>query len=162
MELAIKLADLNVRNKTGGPFGAVIFEKISGRVISCGVNAVVSNQQCLAHAETMAILAAQSKLGDYNLRSHRFKDTPFELATSTEPCAMCLGAITWSGISSVISGATDEDARALGFDEGPKPTDWFKELESRRISVLTGVLKGKADEVMKRYIQDGGVLYNGD
>ena len=34
----------------------------------------------------------------------------FELVTTTEPCAMCLGAIPWSGLSSVVCGARDQDA----------------------------------------------------
>ena len=42
----------------------------------------------------------------------------FELFTSCEPCAMCLGASLWSGVKRMVCGATKDDAQAIGFDEG--------------------------------------------
>ena len=55
--------------------------------------------------------------------------------TSTEPCAMCLGAIPWPGVGHIATAAHDMDARAIGFEEGSKPDDWVKELELRGIKV---------------------------
>jgi hypothetical protein len=43
----------------------------------------------------------------------------YELATSCDPCAMCLGATLWSGVRHVRCGATRDDAMLLRFDEGP-------------------------------------------
>ena len=48
MKLAIMLSQLNVEHKTGGPFGAAIFEQKSGRLISVGVNQVVSTRKVRA------------------------------------------------------------------------------------------------------------------
>ena len=158
MRLAIRLAQLNIERKTGGPFGAGIFERESGRLVAVGVNRVESLNCSIAHAEMMAIAIAQHVTGSYDLASEA--DTTYELVTSTEPCAMCLGAIPWSGVRSVVCGARDADARAIGFDEGPKPDNWIKSLEDRGISVRRDVLREQAKAVLLAYSKRGGLIYN--
>ena len=158
MELVIKLARLNIEHKTGGPFGAGIFGRESGRLVSAGVNLVESANCSVAHAEMVAIAVAQRVIGCYDL-AHG-KDAAYQLVTSTEPCAMCLGAIPWSGIRSVVCGARDEDARSIGFDEGSKPQNWVKSLENRGISVVRDILRDKAKAVLLQYGSDGGLIYN--
>jgi tRNA(Arg) A34 adenosine deaminase TadA len=158
MRLVVKLAQLNIEHETGGPFGAGVFESKSGRLISVGVNLVESTDCSIAHAEIIAIAVAQRVIGNYDLGSK--KDVPYQLVTSTEPCAMCLGAIPWSGVRSVVCGARDEDARSIGFDEGHKPPDWIKSLESRSISVVRDILREKAKAVLLEYSRRGGLIYN--
>lgn len=158
MRLAIKLAQLNIEHETGGPFGAAIFECRSGRLVAVGVNCVESLNCSIAHAEMMAIAIAQRVVSSYDLAGG--DDTAYELVTSTEPCAMCLGAIPWSGVRSVVSGARDEDARAIGFDEGPKPDHWVQSLEDRGISVHRDVLRDQAKAVLLEYSERGGLIYN--
>ena len=158
MRLIIKLAQLNIEHKTGGPFGAGIFESKSGRLISVGVNLVESADCSIAHAEMVAIAVAQRVIGSYDLGSR--KDAAYQLVTSAEPCAMCLGAIPWSGVRSVVCGARDEDARSIGFDEGHKPPDWISSLESRRVSVIRDVLREEAKAVLLEYGKRGGLIYN--
>jgi tRNA(Arg) A34 adenosine deaminase TadA len=158
MRLIIKLARLNIEHKTGGPFGAGIFESKSGRLISVGVNLVESADCSIAHAEMIAIAVAQRVIGSYDLSAG--KGGIYQLVTSTEPCAMCLGAIPWSGVRSVVCGARDEDARSIGFDEGHKPSDWIKSLESRGISVVRDVLREQAKAVLLEYGKRGGLIYN--
>ena len=85
----------------------------------------------------------------------------YELVTSTEPCGMCLGALTWSGIQHLVCGARDEDARSIGFDEGPKPENWILELKNRGISVIRDLYREKAKEVLSLYKESGGIIYNG-
>lgn len=158
MQLIIKLSRLNIKHETGGPFGAGIFESKSGRLISVGVNLVESADCSIAHAEMVAIAIAQRVIGSYDLGYK--KDIAYQLVTSTEPCAMCLGAIPWSGVRSVVCGARDEDARSIGFDEGYKPTDWINLLESRGISVVRDVLRQEAKAVLLEYERRGGLIYN--
>ena len=158
MQLIIKLARLNIEHKTGGPFGAGIFELESGRLISLGVNLVESSNCSIAHAEMVAIAVAQRVIGSYDLGSR--KSMACQLVTSTEPCAMCLGAVPWSGVRSVVCGARDEDARSIGFDEGHKPPDWIQSLESHRISVVRDVLREEARAVLLEYNKQGGLIYN--
>jgi tRNA(Arg) A34 adenosine deaminase TadA len=158
MRLVIKLAQKNIECETGGPFGAGIFECESGRLVAVGVNCVESLNCSIAHAEMMAITIAQHAIGSYYLASE--VGTAYELVTSTEPCAMCLGAIPCSGVQSVVCGARDEDARAIGFDEGSKPDNWIKSLEDREISVRRDVLQEQAKAVLQEYSKRGGLIYN--
>ena len=158
MELVVTLARLNIEHKTGGPFGAGIFECESGRLVSVGVNLVESANCSVAHAEMMAIAVAQRVIGCYDLSSG--KGVTYQLVTSTEPCAMCLGAIPWSGVRSIACGARDEDARSIGFDEGSKPQDWIQSLENRGINVVRDILRDKAKAVLLKYGRRGGLIYN--
>jgi tRNA(Arg) A34 adenosine deaminase TadA len=158
MRLVIRLAQLNIENGTGGPFGAGIFERQTGCLVVVGVNRVELLNCSIAHAEMMAIAIAQRVAGSYDLSC--VADKAYELVTSTEPCAMCLGAIPWSGVRSVVCGARDEDARAIGFDEGPKPDNWIKSLEDRGIGVRRDVLREQAKAVLLKYSERGGLIYN--
>ena len=158
MELAITLAVGNIRNN-GGPFGAAIFEQYSGRLVAPGINLVLQSNCSVVHAEIVAIILAQQKVANFDLGAEGLPD--YELVTTTEPCAMCLGAIPWSGINSLVCGARDEDARSLGFDEGDKPDDWPQKLQSRTISVTRDILRYKAKAVLQQYIDAGGIIYNG-
>ncbi len=158
MQFVIRLARWNVEQGTGGPFGAAIFDLSSGKVIAPGVNVVVPANCSLGHAEIVAIGIAQQRLGQYDLGADA--ELGRELVTSTEPCAMCLGAIPWSGVRSVVCGARDADAREIGFDEGPKPPDWVAALESRGITVVRDVLRAEAISVLRLYSESGGTLYN--
>ena len=58
MRLAVELSRQNVERGTGGPFGAVVFERESGRLIAPGVNLVVGSGCSVFHAEMVAILVA--------------------------------------------------------------------------------------------------------
>jgi tRNA(Arg) A34 adenosine deaminase TadA len=153
---AIGLARENVERKTGGPFGAAVFEADSGKLVSVGVNLVEASNCSMAHAEMIAIALAQQALGHYDLGTAGV----YELATSTEPCAMCLGAIPWSGLRRVVCGAHGVDATAIGFDEGAKPADWVAELQKRGIEVVRDLLRDEARAVLQQYAKSGGLIYN--
>jgi tRNA(Arg) A34 adenosine deaminase TadA len=157
MQFVIKLSKLNIDNNTGGPFGAGIFDQ-DGRIMAVGVNQVESLNLSIAHAEILAIALAQQVIGNYDLGA--VKGTSFELVTSTEPCVMCLGAVCWSGVRKVICGARDEDAREIGFDEGPKPQDWVRSLENRGIKVIQDVCRMQAKTILTQYNKKDGLIYN--
>ena len=158
MDLAITLAAENIKNK-GGPFGAAVFEHLSGRLVAPGVNLVLQSNCSVVHAEIVAIVLAQQKVASFDLGSEGLP--AYELVTSTEPCAMCLGAIPWSGVGSLVCGARDEDARSIGFDEGDKPDDWIQRLQARTITVTRDILRDKAKAVLQQYVDAGGIIYNG-
>ncbi len=156
MRLAIALARENVARGTGGPFGAAVFEMETGKLVSVGVNCVVPANCSIAHAEMVALALAQQSLQTFDLSSKG----KFELVTSCEPCAMCLGAIPWSGVQSVLCGASEADARAAGFDEGAKPDNWQQTLKSRGITVTENILQAEAAKILKEYATAGGKIYN--
>lgn len=158
MRFVIELARLNVERKTGGPFGAGVFEQEGGRLIAAGVNQVKASNYSIAHAEVLALALAHKAMGHYDMGGGG--GGALELVTSTEPCVMCLGAVCWSGVKRVVCGARDEDAREIGFDEGPKPNDWARSLVSRGIDVVQDVLREEAVAVMTEYREQGGLIYN--
>lgn len=158
MRLVVELAEQNSTEGTGGPFAAAVFDGGTGRFIAAGVNLVTSLNSSIAHAEIIAIMLAQQRAGTYDLGG---RGMPlFELVTSSEPCAMCLGAIPWSGVRRLVCGASGEDVAALGFDEGAKPAEWQRELEVRGIAVVRNTCRNDAVAVLRRYAERGGIIYN--
>ena len=159
MQLVIELSRLNVRYGTGGPFGAGVFNCQTNQLVAPGVNLVVSANCSVAHAELVAIMIAQRMVGQFDLGA---KGMPtYELVTSTEPCAMCLGAIPWSGVRRFVCGAREEDARSIGFNEGPKPPNWLQLFERLGITVLQDTCRKEASLVLRQYYESGGTIYNG-
>ena len=158
MRLVIELSRLNIEHATGGPFGAGIFELETNRLIAPGVNLVVQVNNSIAHAEMMAIMIAQHIIGYYDLGSEGMPS--YELVTSTEPCAMCLGALSWSGVQRLVCGAREEDAKSIGFDEGPKLLNWVQSLKSRGIAVIQDICRREAVAILTQYYESGGIIYN--
>ncbi len=156
MRLAVALSAENVKHRTGGPFGAIIVEEESNRLLGVGVNLVTTLELSFAHAEMVAISLAQSQINNWNLGA----ETDVQLVTSCEPCAMCFGAVPWSGVSSLVWGAQKEDAEAAGFDEGDKPEHWMQTLEARGITTHGEVLREEAAAVLTRYARREGAIYH--
>ncbi|MEY4577345.1 MAG: hypothetical protein RL701_2048 [Pseudomonadota bacterium] len=149
--LAIRLSHENVA-RGGGPFAAVV--SMQGRLLCAGVNGVLSSGLSIAHAEIVAITLAQQALS-----GAAQTPAPLTLYSSTEPCCQCFGALLWSGVTRLVCAATTQDAEDIGFDEGPKPHAWPKELERRGISVELGVCREEARAVLQEYARRGGLIY---
>ena len=159
MRWIIGLSRRNVEHASGGPFAAGIFAADSGRLLAAGVNRVEPLNLSPAHAEIMAIAFAQKRLKTWDLG--RDASIPTDLVTSSQPCLMCLGAILWSGVTSLSYGAAAVDVSSiLGFDEGPLPVGWPQELLKRGIKVESGILRGEAVAVLELYKRKRGTVYN--
>jgi tRNA(Arg) A34 adenosine deaminase TadA len=158
MRVVVELARQNVLRGGGGPFGAGVFESNEGRLIAAGVNSVTRLNNSVLHAETLAIMLAQARLGTYALGSAG--SDSYVLVTSCEPCAMCLGATLWSGVRGLVCGAAKEDATAVGFDEGPVFAESWAYLERRGVRTARGVLRDEAAAVLELYRATGGAIYN--
>ena len=158
MQLAIDLSRQNVEHGTGGPFGSVVTSANNGQIIAIGVNRVEPDDCSSAHGEIVALSLAQARLGHWNLAES--DAAPLELITSCEPCAMCLGAIPWSGVARVVCGASKGDAEVTGFDEGERIEDWAGMLNRRGIEVATNVLQTQAAQVLIDYAKSGARIYN--
>ena len=159
MRLAIAVARHNVVEKSGGPFGAAVFESESGRLVSVGMNLVVANNNAVLHAEVVAFMMAQAAVGSYTLAIPNGKT--HMVATSCEPCAMCLGATLWSGVRRMLCGATRDDAMSLKFDEGPVFPQSYAYLRDSGVEVVRQVLRKEARAVLDLYRESSGVIYNG-
>jgi len=157
MALAIELSKQNVLRGTGGPFGTAIFDRATNLLLGVGVNRVVPHSNSTLHGETVAIMHAEQALGHFSLAS----TTGRELFTSCEPCAMCLGAVLWSGVNRLVCAGVAADARAIGFDEGPVFAQSYQYLENAGIEVVRGFMQPEAKAVLDFYASSGGRIYNG-
>jgi tRNA(Arg) A34 adenosine deaminase TadA len=89
---AIALAG-SARAHGNHPFGALL--AIGDRVLVTAENAVVTDCDATAHAEMRLVQSAVRQFSTEELAGAT-------LYTSCEPCAMCSGAMYWSGIRSVV------------------------------------------------------------
>ncbi len=81
------------------PVGAVVVA--NNRIIARAHNLTERLNDVTAHAEMQAITAAANALGGKYL-------TDCTLYVTLEPCVMCAGALSWSQISRIVFGASDE------------------------------------------------------
>jgi tRNA(Arg) A34 adenosine deaminase TadA len=110
---AIGIANAAVANGNH-PFGAVLADA-SGTVVLSAENTVNTENDCTGHAETNLVRAAWKNFGPAALGE-------FTLYTSCEPCAMCSGAIYWSGIGAMVFAMTEKDLAQLTGDHEENPT----------------------------------------
>jgi tRNA(Arg) A34 adenosine deaminase TadA len=155
VRLAVRLALENVERGTGGPFGAAVFEAATGRLVAAGVNRVIPLGHSSLHAEIVAVLFAEARVGSYTLAVPEH-----ELVSSCEPCAMCLGATLWSGVRRLAFAAAGDDARAAGFDEGPVFAESYAYLERAGVEVVRGLCREEGKRPFERYKELGGLVYN--
>ncbi len=156
VRFAITLSRRNIE-QGGGPFGAAVFDA-QGRCLSAGVNVVMTARSSLLHAEVVAIQAAQERAGTWDLGAL----PGLRLVASCQPCVMCFGAVLWSGVSELVYAATADDARAIGFDEGPLVPDWADQLRARGVHVIAAgpELRAEAVAVLQAYAASGQAVYN--
>lgn len=160
MRFVIGLSRRNFENETGGPFAAAVFEEATGKLIAAGVNRVMPCNCSSAHAEVTTLSVAQKLLGTHDLGGVGMP--AYQLVVNWRPCTMCMGAVIWSGVRSlVIAGSDDSVERITGFDEGPMPHDWQGELEKRGIRVMDNVLYDEAVAVFRAFAASGATVYNG-
>jgi len=143
LEHAIDLAR-RARERGDQPFGAVIVAA-DGTIVE-GMNSTVTDGDPTGHAETNVVRAAASAVGLDALKTA-------VLYASTEPCAMCAGAVYWAGIPRLVYalGAAELNAMELG-DE---PT---LDLPSREVLARGGrsvVIEGPADLPDARAVHEG-------
>ncbi|MFM6976253.1 MAG: nucleoside deaminase [Sphingobacteriaceae bacterium] len=127
MQMAIRLAEKNVNEAKGGPFGAVIVKE--GKVIAKSANKVTLSNDPTAHAEVSAIRIACKKLKTFDL-------TGCIIYTSCEPCPMCLGAIYWSRLATIYYANTKKDAAEIGFDDQFIYEELDLAMEQRKLPII--------------------------
>lgn len=141
MRRAIEIAADGLGSNRGGPFGAVIVH--GDEVIGEGCNQVTSTNDPTAHAEIVAIRAACSELGSFQLSGCR-------IYTTCEPCPMCLGAIYWARPDALFFACTREDAAEAGFDDEMIYREINSTLDKRRIATRS-LLRDEASELFHKW-----------
>jgi len=122
---AIRLA-AEARDRGDHPFGAIVVAP-DGEVVE-GRNSVVTGSDPTGHAETNVVRRAAAALGPERLAAST-------LFTSTEPCAMCAGAIYWSGIRRVVYALSERALRDIVAEQEGVPT---LDLPSREVFARGG------------------------
>ena len=120
---AVELAGL-ARAHGNHPFGALLVTA-DGRVVEAE-NTVLTSGDPTGHAETNLVRAA-ARLGADSLATSI-------LYTSTEPCAMCCGAIFWAGIRTVVYALGGDELIALV----PSGDEFTLDLPSREVFARGG------------------------
>lgn len=123
------------------PVGAIIVNKY-GEVIASGHNERELYGDPTAHAEIVAIRKATEKYGQWRLEDHT-------IIVTLEPCAMCAGAIAQARFSTLVFGAWDEKAGAVG-----SVWDLLRDPRAQsRVEVRAGVLEKECSRILKDFIQ---------
>ncbi|MAT73508.1 MAG: tRNA-specific adenosine deaminase [Planctomycetaceae bacterium] len=133
MRLAIEVCREGLA-KGQSPFGCAIAQ--GDRIISRTHNTVALTTDITAHAEVNAIRAANLEIDNIFLEGA-------VVATTCEPCPMCMAALHWARVDTVYFGATIADAESAGFNELTLPAE---ELLARGGSQLKLIGEMRRDE----------------
>jgi tRNA(adenine34) deaminase len=123
------------------PVGAVVMNAL-GEIVGTGNNRREIDNDPTAHAEIVALRAAAQAVGNWRLDHHT-------LVVTLEPCAMCAGAISQSRIKTVVFGAWDEKAGAVGsvWDVLRDPRSPF------RVEVVSGVMAEECAGLLTEFFE---------
>jgi guanine deaminase len=124
------------------PFGCVIAR--DGEILSCSHNTVVLTTDITAHAEVNAIREACKKADSI------FLDGAI-VATTCEPCPMCMAALHWARVETVYYGATIADADTAGFNELQLPAAELLRIGGSKLKLVPNLLKKECVELFAEW-----------
>lgn len=135
MQKAIEMGRKNPRH----PFGAIVVDRSKNVVMAEGVNQ--SNINPLLHGEIVAINNTVERLGDVGWSA-------LTLFTTAEPCPMCMSAILWCGLDSVVFGTTIPTLTDLGWNQmNIRAVEVVQRSHRPRTTVTAGVLEFECDQL---------------
>jgi tRNA(Arg) A34 adenosine deaminase TadA len=102
------------RTRGNHPFGAILVSATSEVLIETE-NGYLPDRDMTAHAERLLATQASKQFDRQVLAAST-------LYTSAEPCAMCAGAIYWTGIGRVVFGLSERRLKAITGDHAENPT----------------------------------------
>ena len=104
------VAARRAREHGNHPFGAILVDE-NDQVLLQAENTVLTERDCTGHAETNLMRLASQHFSPEKL-------SICTLYTSTEPCAMCAGAIHWGTVARVVFALSEVDLYEM---VGPSP-----------------------------------------
>jgi guanine deaminase len=125
------------------PFGCAIAR--GGEILSCSHNTVVLTTDITAHAEMNAIREACRAVGDIFLSGAI-------VATTCEPCPMCMAALHWARVDTVYYGATIADANEAGFNELQLPAAKLLQLGGSTLKLVPQVLPAECKQLFAEWL----------
>jgi tRNA(adenine34) deaminase len=130
------------------PVGAVVVRE--GAVIARAWNQVELLKDATAHAEMIALTAAEAAVGDWRL-------TDCTLYVTKEPCPMCAGALVHCRVDRVVFGAADPKGGAAG---GAMNLLQFPTL-NHACEITPGVMEPDCRILLQRFFQEKRKPSNG-
>ena len=124
------------------PFGCAIAR--NGELISCSHNTVVQTTDITAHAEVNAIREACREIDSI------FLDGSI-VATTCEPCPMCMSALHWARVDTVYYGATIADADDAGFNELQLPAAELLRIGGSTLKLVPQVLPAECRDLFAEW-----------
>jgi guanine deaminase len=124
------------------PFGCAIARE--DQVISCSHNTVVLTTDATAHAEVNAIREACRGINSYLLEGAI-------VATTCEPCPMCMTALHWARVDTVYYGATIADADVAGFNELNLPAAEVLRMGGSTVKLVPHLLQEECKELFAEW-----------
>lgn len=137
MQLAIEKARQGILHGQS-PFGCAI--ALENRVVAVSHNVVWETTDITAHAEVTAIRLACRTL-------HQVLLEGCIVATTCEPCPMCMAALHWARVKQVYFGATIDDAARAGFNELSLPASEVIRLGGSSIELIPETLRHDCTEL---------------
>jgi tRNA(Arg) A34 adenosine deaminase TadA len=125
------------------PFGCAI--AIGDRVVARSHNTVVLTTDITAHAEVNAIRAGNKAVNDIFL-------TGGIVATTCEPCPMCMAALHWARVDTVYYGATIADAESAGFNELQLPAQELLRMGGSTLKLIGGTLADECKTLFQEWL----------
>jgi tRNA(adenine34) deaminase len=139
--MRLALAEASRADQAGEvPVGAVVV--IDDVVVGAGYNQPIRAVDPTAHAEIVALRAAAGQVGNYRL-------TGATLYVTVEPCLMCVGAMVHARIGTVVYGAAEPRAGALGSAIAAHDTPGL----NHRLQVVGGVLEAECRAVLQAFFR---------
>lgn len=124
------------------PFGCAIAS--GGKLLAVRHNTVIQSTDITAHAEVNALRSACLAAGDILLPGAI-------VATTCEPCPMCMAALHWARVERVYYGASIEDAKAAGFNELQFPAEELARRGGSRVTLQAGVLADQCRDLFREW-----------
>ncbi len=124
------------------PVGAVVFNE-ANQLVGVGHNLRERDCDPTAHAEIVAIREAAKKSGRWRLDGHT-------IVVTLEPCAMCAGAIAQSRMKTLVFGAWDEKAGAVG-------SIWDILRDPRalhQVEVIAGIMEPECAQLLTDFFKE--------
>ncbi len=112
-------------------FGCAIAQ--GDNVIAQAHNTVLTTIDSTAHAEVNAIRAGCKHTGKIFLEGAI-------VATTCEPCPMCMAALHWARVDTVYFGATVQDAADAGFNELYIDAQKILSMGGSKVKLIGGIL----------------------
>ncbi len=125
------------------PFGCAI--ACGAQLIACRHNTVLATPDITAHAEINALRTACQVTDQVHL-------IEAVVATTCEPCPMCMAALHWAQVATVYYGATIADAARAGFNELHLPAAQLLQIGGSPVQLIGGVRSQECRQLFAQWL----------